>query len=54
MPSLLVKGTAQALVLGGISNILAQIISAQQAGVWKRKITLNQPWQLTAVATILF
>ncbi|KAK5942195.1 hypothetical protein PMZ80_006150 [Knufia obscura] len=32
MPSLLVKGTAQALVLGSISNILAQFISAQQGG----------------------
>jgi len=33
MPSLLVTGTAQALVLGSISNILAQFITAQQANV---------------------
>ncbi|KAK5081468.1 hypothetical protein LTR70_008539 [Exophiala xenobiotica] len=32
MPSLLVTGTAQALVLGSISNILAQFITAQQGG----------------------
>lgn len=34
MPSLLVTGLIQALVLGAISNILAQVISAQKDGVW--------------------
>lgn len=33
MPSLLVTGTLQALALGAISNVLAQIITARQEDV---------------------
>lgn len=45
MPSLLVTATGQALVLGVASNVLAQIISAQQEGV--REIHSSQRLVLT-------